>query len=617
MDKILLKIKLIYLPYVVVGIAFIAGYTFLNWLLIIKLELLALNDDVVNYWLPFSLVWIPILLVLRPRLKLLRLKTKKSDLPMLYYFAIAASICIPTIIAQQYIPLATGKLTTLQSIAGIDHTPLTKFYKLRRHYIDKTRIGVHYRSETSGKNNETLTFYIDVVCPVLDTAQAKAAPVLSGEPLKQLMSSVDPKTALITVDGVTIDNSLLSKINPNDILDVSIVKPVDYSPIYGARAKNGVIIITTKGAQHGQVFNDRTAPKAWLGIEFKERISNNLNDGEKESAYKAFAQETEKAFKDTDLENFTYLDRIGASTKHRGLLKAVSKISASGKPPVILEAVNQPFETRTGDKLGWIFKSYGIGAAIFLIMICIPKIDENAYELYLNPPLGKQFSFAGLLQSLTKSNLYVTAIIAAINVLMFIIMVFAGLGFISFPGDELMNWGANYRPAVLDGQWWRLLTGTFLHGGLMHLAGNLYGLFFAALFLEPKIGKLRYAITYVICGIAASLVSIWWHPASVGVGASGAIFGLYGVSIVLLLTNRADLKANRGLLILNMVFIGYNLLLGIFGNADNAAHIGGLAAGLVLGCVLYFYLPKPKPKRKYVRKKKVVADAEEELKPEE
>jgi len=617
MDKILLKIKLIYLPYVVVGIAFIAGYTFLNWLLIIKLELLALNDDVVNYWLPFSLVWIPILLVLRPRLKLLRLKTKKSDLPMLYYFAIAASICIPTIIAQQYIPLATGKLTTLQSIAGIDHTPLTKFYKLRRHYIDKTRIGVHYRSETSGKNNETLTFYIDVVCPVLDTAQAKAAPVLSGEPLKQLMSSVDPKTALITVDGVTIDNSLLSKINPNDILDVSIVKPVDYSPIYGARAKNGVIIITTKGAQHGQVFNDRTAPKAWLGIEFKERISNNLNDGEKESAYKAFAQETEKAFKDTDLENFTYLDRIGASTKHRGLLKAVSKISASGKPPVILEAVNQPFETRTGDKLGWIFKSYGIGAAIFLIMICIPKIDEKAYELYLNPPLGKQFSFAGLLQSLTKSNLYVTAIIAAINVLMFIIMVFAGLGFISFPGDELMNWGANYRPAVLDGQWWRLLTGTFLHGGLMHLAGNLYGLFFAALFLEPKIGKLRYAITYVICGIAASLVSIWWHPASVGVGASGAIFGLYGVSIVLLLTNRADLKANRGLLILNMVFIGYNLLLGIFGNADNAAHIGGLAAGLVLGCVLYFYLPKPKPKRKYVRKKKVVADAEEELKPEE
>lgn len=616
MNKILLKIKLIYLPYLLVGAGFIAGYTFLNWLLIIKLELLALNDDVVNYWLPFSLVWIPILLVLRPRLKLLRLKTKKSDLPMLYYLAIAASICIPTIIAQQYIPLATGKLTTLQSISGIGSKPLTKFYKLKHHYIDKTRIGVHYRSETSGKNNETLTFYIDVVCPVLDTAKAPAAPVFTGAPLTQLKGSVDPKKALIMVDGATIDNSTLNTINPDDVLDVSIVKPVDYSPIYGAAAKNGVIIITTKGAQHGQVFDDRTAPKAWLGIEFEKRISNNLNDGEKESAYKAFAQETEKAFKDTNLENFTYLDRIGASTKHRGLLKAVGKISVSAKPPVILEAVNQPFETRTGDKLGWIFKGYGIGAAIFLIMICIPKMDERAYELYLNPPPGKQFSFTGLLQSLTKSNLYVTAIIAAINVLMFIIMVFAGLGFISFPADELMNWGANYRPAVLDGQWWRLLTGTFLHGGLMHLAGNLYGLFFAALFLEPKLGKLRYAITYVICGIAASLASIWWHPASVGVGASGAIFGLYGVSIVLLLTNRADLKANRGLLILNIVFIGYNLLLGIFGNADNAAHIGGLTAGLVLGCVLYFYLPKPKPKRKYVRKKEVVADEGEEQKPE-
>jgi rhomboid protease GluP len=101
-------------------------------------------------------------------------------------------------------------------------------------------------------------------------------------------------------------------------------------------------------------------------------------------------------------------------------------------------------------------------------------------------------------------------------------MTFGGLGFISFKSQDLLNWGANYRPYITDGQWWRLLTSVFLHGGIMHLVANMYGLLFIGIFLEPLLGKTRYAIFYLLTGILASCASIWWHDATVSVGASGA-----------------------------------------------------------------------------------------------
>jgi rhomboid protease GluP len=89
-------------------------------------------------------------------------------------------------------------------------------------------------------------------------------------------------------------------------------------------------------------------------------------------------------------------------------------------------------------------------------------------------------------------------------------MVFAGLGLVSFKGSDLLNWGANFRPLTTDGQWWRLLTSTFLHGGLMHILANMFGLLFVGIFLEPLLGKTKYALVYLVTGILASVASIWW-----------------------------------------------------------------------------------------------------------
>ena len=171
-------------------------------------------------------------------------------------------------------------------------------------------------------------------------------------------------------------------------------------------------------------------------------------------------------------------------------------------------------------------------------------------------------------------------------------MVFAGLGFISFKAQDLLTWGANYRPSTTNGEWWRLLKSTFLHGGLMHLIANMYGLLFVGIFLEPLLGRTKYLTAYLLTGILASCVSLWWYDATISVGASGAIFGLYGLFLALLLTKIFPPDFGKAFLASTLIFIGYNLLMGLTGGIDNAAHIGGLLSGFVVGLILYPTLKK-------------------------
>lgn len=291
-------------------------------------------------------------------------------------------------------------------------------------------------------------------------------------------------------------------------------------------------------------------------------------------------------FRDKDLENFIYLDRIAVNDRRKGYLKALSnKYGQLPAKPIIFEAVNQSFGARNGNKLGWIFKSFGIGALVWLIMILIPKLKteeiEKLPENALAANMTAAYKAAGVFGN--NSKFQVTAFIIAINMLVFLLMVFSGVGFLSFPAPDLVTWGGNIRPLTTGGQWWRLLTSAFVHGGLMHLLLNMYGLFFAAIFVEPVLGKIHYALVYLFCGLAASVASIWWHDNIVAVGASGAIFGLYGVLIALVTTNKLGIRKKKGLLIFSLVFVGINLLSGLRGDIDNAAHIGGLAAGILLG----------------------------------
>lgn len=192
------------------------------------------------------------------------------------------------------------------------------------------------------------------------------------------------------------------------------------------------------------------------------------------------------------------------------------------------------------------------------------------------------------------SGLFITLIILAINVILFALQViYTGSDALFEPTNEgLIQWQANYTPLTLNGEWWRLLTSVFTHIGVLHLAMNMYALFYVGPLLEPLLGERLYTVAYLATGIISSAVSLWWHDITISAGASGAIFGLYGVFAALLVTNLIEKETRKQLLSSIMIFIVYNLVNGLRGGVDNAAHIGGLISGVVIGFIIYFFKRK-------------------------
>ena len=328
---------------------------------------------------------------------------------------------------------------------------------------------------------------------------------------------------------------------------------------------------------------------AWIGIEYSDQISNRLEAKEKDEKFQAFAVECQKDFDKKNFNQFVYLDRVGNTDEGDGFKEAVkNNPKYQTNNPAVFLAVNEPFENRTGNSFAWIFGAFGIASFVWFIMLLIPKFDLPELRRFESGTTSKNNEVKEFINFLKlKEGYFITPIIIYLNIFIFMLMVFAGLGFLTFKGSDLLIWGANFRPLTTNGEWWRLLTNTFLHGGLMHLIANMYGLLFVGIFLEPLLGRTKYLIAYLLTGIVASCVSLWWYDASVSVGASGAIFGLYGLFLALLLTKVFPADFGKTFLTSTLVFIGVNLLMGLTGGIDNAAHIGGLLSGFVVGLILF------------------------------
>lgn len=138
---------------------------------------------------------------------------------------------------------------------------------------------------------------------------------------------------------------------------------------------------------------------------------------------------------------------------------------------------------------------------------------------------------------------------------------------------------------VADGAWWRLLTAAFLHGGLLHLAFNMYALYLFGPYVEKALGTWRFVVAYLTMAVFSSVVVYVLSPAGTPtVGASGAIFGLFALTLVLQTKAKVDV---RGLLVL----LGINAVLSLRANISWQGHLGGFVAGLVLGAAVA-YSPK-------------------------
>lgn len=191
-------------------------------------------------------------------------------------------------------------------------------------------------------------------------------------------------------------------------------------------------------------------------------------------------------------------------------------------------------------------------------------------------------SFRSIL--IPHKSFFATPLLLHINILIFILMAVSGISLFSPQPLELLQWGADFGPLTLTGDWWRTLTCNFLHFGIVHLVMNMYALLFIGLYLEPLIGKRRMFTAYVLAGVCSAVSSLFMHPEAISIGASGAIFGFYGIFLAYLCFHRIERAQRRALLFSIGIFVVYNLSKGI-GNAaiDNAAHIGGLASGFLLG----------------------------------
>lgn len=187
----------------------------------------------------------------------------------------------------------------------------------------------------------------------------------------------------------------------------------------------------------------------------------------------------------------------------------------------------------------------------------------------------------------TAARPVVTSALIAVNVVVFAAMTVSGVSPVEPTTQDLLNWGASYGPYELATEWWRLFTAMFVHIGFLHILLNMYCLYSLGPLAERIFGRWRFLALYLLSGVGGDVASVALHPTIVAAGASGAIFGVAGALLPVLhfrqIPEIMSQRGRRGGLGIGG-FIAYNLIYG-FANTgiDNAAHIGGLITGFVVG----------------------------------
>src|SRR4051794_206353 len=196
----------------------------------------------------------------------------------------------------------------------------------------------------------------------------------------------------------------------------------------------------------------------------------------------------------------------------------------------------------------------------------------------------------GLLLDWYTPVIFFCWIILGINVLVFVGMLLSGFDPDKATAPVLLKWGVDYGPATISrGEWWRVLTSTFVHLGFTHVLFNMAVLAQIGPFMERILGSVAFLIVYLASGVAGALCSLAWNPYLFSAGASGAIFGLYGALIGFLVLRRDSVPTTELLNLLKgaVVFLIYNSVFGILhAGTDIAAHAGGFLGGLVCGLVI-------------------------------
>lgn len=333
-------------------------------------------------------------------------------------------------------------------------------------------------------------------------------------------------------------------------------------------------------------FGEKVEKGRWYGVKFHKSISNSKSDRQIDIEYREFMGECQGSIANYDWQNVSYFKRVPASDDRDGFEKAIEEsiwgIDAS--EVAIFEPVNESFGGRSGVSLYSALWFYLAGIVLFLLLLTWPALIRRRTKK-ASKRGGDSWILESSLAIFVVPNKYlpITSTLVFLNALMFIVMVIKGVNPLYPTAPELLEWGGNRRPEVISGEWWRLMSSMFMHAGIMHILFNMFGLIMSGPILEAFMGRLRFALLYIGSGLVASLSSLWWHENTVSVGASGAIMGVFAAGLTLVWLKQID----SGLSKLFGLFLGLSIGVGFFIGADNAAHIGGALAGMIITLLLY------------------------------
>ncbi len=183
---------------------------------------------------------------------------------------------------------------------------------------------------------------------------------------------------------------------------------------------------------------------------------------------------------------------------------------------------------------------------------------------------------------------YVTYTLLGITLIIYLVQM---LGQMIYGIDVAAMWGMKSNAAIAAGQWWRLLTPIFLHGGIFHVGFNMYALYVLGPGLERFYGHWRYLLLYLVAGVAGNVFSYIFSSYN-SLGASTSIFGLLAAQGVFLYQHREMFGKSAQRSLLNVIFIALiNFMIGLSPGIDNWGHLGGFVGG-----ALYAWFAGPKMK---------------------
>jgi len=314
-------------------------------------QVLEIDDQILQLWIPLILPWIPVLIWLRPRFKLLKMKRSgRADPDTALSMLAAFSIFIPMMLIAMYMEEATGKLQQLNWMTDIVKAPPTRYYEFNHLFADKKSRGLYYSSYTSGKYNSTLNFEIHIVTPLYN-----------DEP-----SEYPDDIGIIAPPS---SNTAGEKV----VAGMKLTPPK-------AAAKDSIVAgygtVTEKDGEHAG--REPAAPVAWLGIKYQTSIGNRVETARKKEKEHAFYYECVQRFNDSDLSHFNYYTRVAHNPDRRLYRKAALRTPNSGNintTPLLTGTIGD-FDKRTGNRALWIFLIFLIGSSLLATILYFVKLDD-------------------------------------------------------------------------------------------------------------------------------------------------------------------------------------------------------------------------------------------------